>query len=301
MASKNLPAKKYTSGQREEKILYFERDNNDTWYIDIAKALSEVNRKAYRQGLYYYVQSVELQDNADGSTVDIYTLPDTWLTKQAWIRGYTHWSEMMDKLDVPAAKYADFKIRMTSLSASLTLEVPHGHGTADEWNRSEFNYNKSEESGAQGTSSIYMCGPNAGSWPNTTGYGLITGYTNTRRNIGDIVEGTDPVPTATAAEDILLLDNQDGHPQSTLQKIDDNDLTPYDHDNFYGVANGDLTRQFRLSTGFGAGRAATMGGFCAPLGLLKVDAACTGTYSVSLKLVPGPYHGVYAERVFDEQ
>lgn len=300
MGIKNLPAKIYKSGQREELKLRFAFANNNDAYIDIAKALSEVNRKHYRQGLYYYIQSVELLDSADGSTVDISTLPDTWVAKNAWIRGYEHWNRINQRSPAPLAKYADFKIRMTSTSASGTVLTPDGHGTSDEWNKSEFNFNKDAETGQMGVASIYMTGGHTGGFPNVTGYGLITGYSETRRNAGDITSADDPIP-AGAVTDILMVDGSDGHVEITASKIEENDLTPYDHDNYYGTASSDLTRQDRLATGYGAGRATKIGGFCVPFGLLMLEPNCDGSFSVTITMTPGPYHGVYAERVFDEQ
>lgn len=318
MGTKNLPAQKYSSGQRTEKTLRFLLDTgsnettlaDQTVYIDLAKALSEVNRKHYRQGLYYYISSVELQDAMDGSTVDIETLCDNWVTKNAWIRGHQHWNRINARSAAPLAKYADFKIRMTSATASGTVQIPvqggngsannSSNGGADEWNRSEFKYNKTAEAGAMGSAAIYMAGDHTGSFPDVTGYGLVKGYSETRRNKGDITSGDEPIPTG-ATTDILLVDGSDGHPDLTLNKIEENDLTPYDHDDYYGTAAGDLTRQYRLTVGNGAARAATIQGFCVPLGLLKLTASAAGEYSITIKLTPGPYHGVYAERVYDEQ
>lgn len=300
MGTKNLPAKMYKSGSRHEKTLRFVFNDNSDRYISIAKALSEVNRVAYRDGLYYYISSVELQDAADGSTVDIFTLADTWLTKQSWIRGYQHWVKMNNRTSIPAAKYSDFKIRMTSGAPSGTLAVPESHGTADEWDLSKFIYDKTAENGGMGSADLYMVGNHTGSFPNITGYGLVKGYKDTRRNAGDITAADEPVPDA-AQTDIMSLMGSDGHPEIVANKVDSGDLTPYDHDNFYGTTSSDLTRQFRLATGYGAGRATTIGGFCVPFGLMKVEASCDGEYSLTIKLTPGPYHGVYAERVFDDQ
>jgi len=300
MGTKNLPAKMYKSGQRTEKTLRFVFDDNNDRYLDLSKALSEVNRVAYRQGLYYYVSAVELQDAADGSTVDISVLPDTWVTKQSWIRGYQHWQKMNERSDIPVAKYSDFKIRMTQTVSSGTFATPEGHGSADEYALSKYIYDLAAESGSMGEADLFMVGAEQGQFPNITGYGLIRGYMNTRRNAGDINAADDPVPDAASA-DIMALTGSDGHPQIVANKVDSNDLTPYDHDNYYGASQGDLSRQFRLATGYGAGRATTIGGFCVPFGLMKVEATCDGEWSLTIKLTPGPYHGVYAERVFDDQ
>ena len=59
--SNNLPAKRYKAGERTERTLRFvwevpntdtlETSNDSNIYIDIAQALSCVNRRFYRQGL----------------------------------------------------------------------------------------------------------------------------------------------------------------------------------------------------------------------------------------------------------
>ena len=306
--SKNLPAKKYDAGQRTEKMLRFAGNGDRTFYIDIAKALSEVNRKHYRQGLYYYVQNVEFIDTSSDSTLDIYTLADTWVTKNAWIRAYNAWQTQQHSVDLPQAKYSDFKIRMTSASASGTVDIPiqggdgsnnnTGTGGADEWNRSEIMYNKTAETGGMGGLVLYMTGGATGAGDSMTGYGLIEGYMNTRRNIGDITSADDPVPDA-AQEDKLAIMGTDGHPEVASKLVTENDLTPYDHDDCYGTAADDLTRQFRLTTSDGLSSVGP--GFCAPLGLLKCVANVTGDFDIAVTLAPGPYHGVYAERVYDEQ
>ena len=89
--SSNLPAKKYKAGERTELSLRFvwnagDGNTTNTVYIDLAKALSMVNRRAYRQGLYYYVASVEFSNGTE-AYAQINTLPDTWMTKQAWAVG----------------------------------------------------------------------------------------------------------------------------------------------------------------------------------------------------------------------
>ena len=83
MAGANLPAKKYKKTSPTVTRLSFELNGNTTQFIDIARALSAVNRKFYRQGVYYYVNSVEVY-NADPGVIDLHTLPDNWVTKNAW-------------------------------------------------------------------------------------------------------------------------------------------------------------------------------------------------------------------------
>ena len=113
MAGANLPAKKYSKTSPTVTRLSFEGTGGATKYIDIARALSIINRKFYRQGVYYYVNSVELYNNED-AFVDLHTLPDTWITKNAWNRGFGIYQNMTAQSDVARPKYHDFKVRMSS-------------------------------------------------------------------------------------------------------------------------------------------------------------------------------------------
>ena len=82
----NLPAKKYKKGSPAQIRLSFEVPaGRVTRFIDIAQALSAINRKAYRQGVYYYVNSVEMYDNSVQIT-NLHVIPDTWITRAAYRR-----------------------------------------------------------------------------------------------------------------------------------------------------------------------------------------------------------------------
>ncbi len=151
--SNNLPAKKYKAGERTERTLRFAWDaGNDggTKYIDLAKSLSTLNRRAYRQGLYYYVSSAYF---INGSTahVQINTLPDTWMTKVAWARGYKKWSRMNREAangsgSMIYPKYHDFKTQMVNGSTIMDcVNADLGGGsptvvtyTSDDWVISKF-------------------------------------------------------------------------------------------------------------------------------------------------------------------
>ena len=144
----NLPAKKYKAGERTELKLHFKwnaGDAGDTRYIDIAKALSQVNRRFYRQGLYYYVASATFSNGSD-CYVQLCTVPDTWCTKVAWKRGFQQWSKMNRIANDPDSlwpKYHDFKV-MLHQSAGTTLDVCYGDISSsstyasDDWVISQF-------------------------------------------------------------------------------------------------------------------------------------------------------------------
>ena len=86
MAGANLPAKKYKKTTPTITRLSFECSGSGTKFVDIGSALSTLNRRFYRAGLYYYINSVEVYNNEAG-VVDLHTLPDSYVTKNAWNRG----------------------------------------------------------------------------------------------------------------------------------------------------------------------------------------------------------------------
>lgn len=97
-----------------EKVLNFTLDGNDG-YIDIAQNVSALNRKMFRQGQQWVIESVELQ-TGDTGTVEIIRLPNIWTVTGAYTKAYHHWKEQQDQtakeagIESTKAKYRDFKI-----------------------------------------------------------------------------------------------------------------------------------------------------------------------------------------------
>lgn len=120
MSRANLPAKKYKKGTPTITKLNFELDGQEH-YISISSALSAINRRMYRQGLYYYVTSVEVH-NSEAAIVDLYTAPDTWVTRSAWKRGFEIFRKMQAKAlettEMSVGAYNDFKVALDNKQAS---------------------------------------------------------------------------------------------------------------------------------------------------------------------------------------
>ena len=104
-------------------------------YIDLAKDLSVVNRRLYRQGRLYAVQNVQVYfDGADSGandtsqqvrSIQVNTLPNTWVIHNAWKKGFAHWQKQqkdaLKALGGPAARprWADFKVAMDAAHVQL--------------------------------------------------------------------------------------------------------------------------------------------------------------------------------------
>ena len=304
MAGANLPAKKYSKTSPTVSRLSFEGTGGTTKYIDIARALSIINRKFYRQGVYYYVNSVELYNNED-AFVDLHTLPDTWVTKNAHQRAFALFQKMNAQVDTPRPKYHDFKILMRSDQTPAITMDPDMYSinssnaslAPDEWQTSTFTTMKSD-GGAADEFTVHMLGPHLGSDGNRESIGLVKSYAETRAQ--PPLAGQPELQSSGHVDPLAtLFDSSGDHAlENVMDNLDDdNDETPYDADSYIGESASHMQHVARLATSAITGRVAKASGFCAPFGLICVDPQNTATaYRIVINLAQGTYHGIYGER-----
>ena len=310
MAGANLPAKKYKKTSPTTTRLSFVCDGNSTQFIDIGKALSLVNRKFYRQGVYYYVNSVEIYNNETG-VVDLHTIPDNWVSKNAWNRGFQLYQKMNALVDdvssVGRPKYHDFKVFMNALHSTTGSTPPALHGinaamttiNSDDWVYSVFTSADDDQDGTANADefTVHMLGGHSGSSNNWSTVGLIKSYGESRNTVsldtpedGNIVV-TDPMMN------IFDFSSEEQMNDIVENLQNDNDNPPYDFNLYVGESSNNMQHVARIGTEVGVGRVGRASGFCAPMGLICVDPHGVNTaFRVVLNLAVGTYHGVYAER-----
>ncbi len=318
MAGANLPAKKYKKTSPTVTRLSFEFDGGTTEYIDIAKALSIINRKFYRQGVYYYVNSVEIYNNETG-VVDLHTLPDNWVTKNAHQRGFQLFQKMNSMVDSPISnigrpKYHDFKVYFDRTHAtSGTSASPAMYGInalyqnqeADDWEYSKF-VSADSDGDIDGAVvrqeaddfTVHMLGTHLGTSSNWQSVGLIQSYGSSRATVSieqpndDMIQSTDPLIN------VFDFSTEEQMNDVVENLLTDNDNPPYNLDYYIGEGSSSMQHVARIGTEQGVGRIGRASGFCAPFGLICVDPSGVSTaFRVVLNLAQGTYHGVYAERV----
>lgn len=306
---RNLPAKKYSHSNPTELRLSFQFAGGTTQYIDIAKALSIINRKFISQQAYFYVSKVELYNDED-AYVDLHTVPDTWTTKNAYRRGRAVFEKMNGLLDPPvsgiaAAKYYDFKVLMSDRHRTTGTANPVVYDinsaalpqTANEWNYSQLISANDDGNSTQNADNFYLhlVGDNAGSTGAWNSVGLIKSYQESRSTVqnapNDANVTTDPI------NNLFDFSSENQINDIMTRLVDDNDAPPYDIDAYVGT-DGGMAQQCRLVTTATAGRIAHAPGFVAPFGLICVDPQNTSSaFRLVITLAPGTYHGCYAERV----
>ena len=270
MAGANLPAKKYKKTSPTQTRLSFEFDGGATQFIDIAQALSAINRRFYRQGVYYYVNSVEIYNDETG-VVDLHTAPDNWVTKNAWNRGFQLFQKMNSLVDSPVSnvgrpKYHDFKVFLDPRHQAAGSTPPvlhdinginHAFFPSDDWDYSQFVSADDDQDGTANADEFYvhLIGTHQGSSSNWSSVGLIKSYAASRHrgtsdgepelapNIGD-----DPLTNVFdfSSEEQMndIIENLDVY----------NDEPPYNADYYTGESQDNLQHVARIGTEVGVGR-----------------------------------------------
>ncbi|AXQ65371.1 MAG: hypothetical protein [Circular genetic element sp.] len=103
--------------QPTERNIRFTCESQKVTLVDSAALLSEVNRRAYRQGMEYAYDSLEMFQNQAGAeaVLSVYRLPQTWVTTNAWVKTFHAWKDQRDSALAESdswsveAKYSDFK------------------------------------------------------------------------------------------------------------------------------------------------------------------------------------------------
>jgi hypothetical protein len=318
-ASKLQPAVRY---------LRYELTNSGTpgtetsHYIDLAKDLSAVNRRLYRQGRDYHVKRISVtssntisgmypgaapgtanQQNAGRFSVS--SAPDSWVARGAWKRGFQVWQQMnkeaMGQLSGNIqGTWADFKIWMTADFAGATLARPMDNGgdmvDAGEWDISTF----VTPDGTATDDEFYatLMGAHVGAAGARTSISLIRSYGESRAT----VQADDPSVPSTASADPLVNVFDYG---TTIDDVvdlleDQNDSPPYHLVNYPGGA-GNMPKPLVVhETTLGAAGKAVVPSFNALLGQLEFEISspiASDVYSVLVELAPGKYRGIKAEAI----
>lgn len=307
MAGANLPAKMYKKKSPTELRLCFSFNGSGRKYIDIAAALSAINRRFYRQGVYYYVNSFEVQ-NAEDGYVDLKVAPDTWITKNAHSRAFSKFQEMNSQTDTPRPKYHDFKIFLNTdhrTNGSLNPVTVGADGNIfaavpDDWDYSVYVSTENNETGSSPYEfNAHLVGTHLGSAPNYDSIGLIHSYATSRPQPD--ASGLPSLPSGHGDDPLnnLMEGSAEDVVQALAEDLDlNNDTPPYSITSYTGESTHGLVPLRRIATSPATGRTTEVSGACIPFGLLLVDADnYSSDWRLIINVAAGTYHGVYAERV----
>lgn len=281
-------------------------DTETSHYIDLAKDLSAINRRLYRQGRAYHVKKITvISTNTpnNGNRISVGTVPDSWVARNAWKRGFEMWNrqrkEVTKTSGIKPGTYDDFKIYLTNDHRTGTVLTPKDNGgnalQLNEWNYAT--YVTPDGTTSADNFEVYMLGDHTGSAGARTAVGLVKSYGESRTT----VDTESPRTPSTASDDPLVNMFDDGtHFDEVIDLIEgENDFPPYDVVNYPG-SDGNMPKPLVVQDTTLVDGRAVMGGFTAICGLLELETksdVAADVFSVLVELSPGKYRGIAAEVV----
>ena len=301
-AKKTIPAVRHL---RYELTNSSQAGTETSHYIDLAKDISAINRRLYRQGRAYHVKRVTIvsSNTPNGENrVSISTVPHSWTATGAWKRAFETWNQMNAEATKQTAgalhsTWADFKVYLSNEMRSGTVLSPVDNGgnavAAGEWEYTRL----VTPDGTTGADEFYlhMLGDHSGGAGARGSVGLIKSFGESRSTVNDF----SPNVPGDAADDPLV--NVFDYGTSVDEVIDrmitDNDKPPYETDNYPGD-DANMPKPLVVQDTTIVDGKTTIGGFTAMCGLLEIESKSpisSDVYSILVELASGSYRGVKAE------
>lgn len=280
-------------------------------FIDLAKDLSSLNRRLYRQGRSYHVKRISVVSTntiaaaappQNAGRISVSAAANSWVTRGAWGRGLKTFNLMNKEAthnltnDV-SGKWSDFKVYLSNDHYTNGNAQPIDNGgnspTGGEWTYS--NYISPDGTTSSDTFRINLLGDTSGAAGSVIYVGLVQSFGDTRAT----VDSDQPNVPGDASDDPLLNVFDYG---TTIDEVitkleDNNDNPPYDIDDYCG-GDTNMPKPLVMSeTSIPDGRG-VMSGFEAVCGLLEVEITspiASDVYSVLVELSPGKYRGIKAD------
>ncbi len=304
------------------------------WTIDISQCASIANRRFYRQGLNWAVQSVKIVSGQNQSSfVQLSKLPNTWVMSNAWEKGFRAWQKMnkaaLEEAESVKPKFLDFKIYADATHHNDGFGdnlLPFAHD-AGEWESSKYQIpdNTLGATGGVREREVIAVGPN---FPGAGASGLdavslIEGYAASR-GLPDIKDPNTPADAGDvggSGENWISQLFSEGSLQDDKvleDMISENNQAPYPFENGEIPGGGGATwtdtyypgganqagilqlhdQEYQSSTTIGGVTMLKGGNF--PCGLMRITATNLDTeedagYTIQVNLVPGTHRGYLAE------
>ena len=274
-------------------------------YIDLAKDLSILNRRLYRQGRDYHVKRITVvsSNTPNGENrVSFATTGTSWVSQMAWKRGFHTWNKMNAEVQEQtsgdiAGTWSDFKVYLTNAMRGATALRPLDNGGAQFLN-GEWDY--SELVTPDGTTSgdaffLHMLGDHNGGAGVRQSVGLVKSYGESRATVNT---NNPNVPNEASDDPLVNVFNYGATTQCVIQDLEGhNDDPPYDLASYPGDDLNGGKPQIMQDTTIVDGKA-TVSGFVARCGLIEIEAKSpigSDVYSVLVELAPGKYRGIKAD------
>ncbi len=298
---------------------------------DIGQVMSQINRKKFRQGMQYAIQSIEIY--APSTDVIVSRLPHHWVMVNSWTKAMELWRQQQNDTAAEAglldtiAAHRDFKVYGDATHAdgdyNVLQPITVGTGAVSDnyrtlsqgqsisatvgmdWEHSEIVIPNKTTVGNTVEYKLHVLGDDSTGGSGAS-VGIIHAYANSRARPQQV----DPnfVDVATGGVYGEMFDVGDDNNQITTNFQNKNDFLPYLNDvdsefEFYpgGANQGSgwtIEDVLSIQSGNRTLSSSTVGPFLANCGLL-LFAVSNGTCQVKITLAPGDYKGVAARPMQD--
>lgn len=254
-------------------------------FIDLAKELSKVNRKLYRQCRRYAIAGIQVIAE-EGSSVSFHTAPDNWITKNSIKKAFHNWQKMnklvLDTNPSMKATWHDFKVYLNAEHRSNAIQqlraIPdfdYGPYPEGEWVYSKLVFAGATDSSDGTEMNMHILGDHyttvghgAFNLNSGTSVGLIEAYRESR-SVPNMNQPNTPGPQLNPWA--ALHDMGEVSADLSDNVAHDGDNAPYYHLNYSGgVVNPEPynAAEIRIQSSEVVNMT---NGFVAPCGLLKVS------------------------------
>ena len=289
--------------QLSQNLLYFTWTGPGKKYIDIARCLSLINRKLHRQQGLWTIGGVKFQTDSvpaggGGVEVQLSHAPKVWPVRNALVMGFEHWKEQQQRAYKAGAsslkpKWQDFKVWLNNdhRNNALSELMPYDGGplgsnpvstTSAEWIKSKYVFTELDPDVGAGGDEVIKHQPEIhilGGDNGMTNVGLVHNYSLMRsRPDAGASAGTGHPEHATNAETSIFTRSSEAVDESIEQIVenltDDNDMPPYDPDNYPGASSNfkePVMGCYAQLAANDVGRTVSLNGFSAPNGLITVQ------------------------------
>lgn len=311
------------TGYLTQRYLYYDLDHTGTGedfhYIDLARDLSAVNCRLYRQGMIYGVQSFSIHDSQANTEVRIGTVPTVWPVLSAYRLARRQWNRQIKSVGADGIRGAwdDFRVFMNNdhVSDSDQPKVVNIESyTAGTHNESalygEYNASMLSATTHGSDSCLAMLGPGNsgfnGSMPQAYGgaacdgiIGVVAEWNRLKADIPETPDSGSDDADASAFTDGVLGLRDTTYDSDLIDRIEDfGDAPPYSVSpgGYLAVStNGTYTvREVHMASGQKQVMLPGCEVFC---GLMQVEtksATDGNTIGLLVELAPGGYKGVHA-------
>ena len=290
MAARKSKGKRYACQKHIEIFV----DTDGKQFVDVARCLSEVNHRLYRQSRVYRCKVNHMGDPTDRGKLDVFVLRDTWMLQKAYQMAKDAYDknmseEMADVGKTNLARWQDFRIMLDPGASGYTETLPiiRANQNLGSTTLSNGEFNHSLVYKEDGTAMGFGLYAASSRWSIVEEYDKTADVDSTPSNT---VSGADINPYGA------LDDDNQQNARNDLQTR--GNAPPYDPNSLDGQklfrkvgSIGSNTGAQRLSTGF----------FDAPLGLIVIQpsgiTANQDFYEIEVQ--SGDYKGVHGAEYID--